>query len=58
MSKPELNIKEIQKKVKLAAELYDFAFEIKMTALKNQYPEKSKDEIRAMTLAIFHKKGR
>ena len=49
-----INIEEIKKKVRLASDLYDMAFEIKITALKRKYPEKSKAEIKEIAMKLFH----
>jgi len=48
---------EIEKKLQLSLGLFEAAFEIKRRLLREQFPEKSENDIRHMTMRLFEKGG-
>ena len=46
---------KIEKKLKLASDLFDFAFKVKSFQLKKKYPELSEKEINAKTYALIER---
>lgn len=47
--------KKIERKLKLASDLFEFAFKAKSFRLKQQYPELSEEKIRKKTYELIKK---
>ena len=54
-NKLKFDPQKIQKKLKLASDLFDFAFKVKSFQLKNKYPELSEKEIKAKTYELIER---
>lgn len=51
----KVDIKRAQKNIKMAFEMYEFAYKVKFQALKVKYPDKSKDELHKLAVELIHK---
>ena len=47
--------RNIEKKLQLSSDLFDFALKLKMEQLKRQFPEKTEIEIRQAAVALIEK---
>lgn len=52
---PQLDPKKIEKKLRLASDLFQMAFDVKRFQLKNKHPELSEREINHLAYALIEK---
>lgn len=55
MNNTKFDSKKIQKKLKLASDLFDFAFKIKSHQLRIKHPDMNEHEITMKTYALIEK---
>ncbi len=54
-AKPDIDPKKTEKKIRLMADLFDFAFQVKKHQLKKKYPQLSDRELNHKTYALIEK---
>lgn len=52
---PALSALEVQKKIKMASDLFDFAFKVKFHQLKKKFPNATDEEIKKQTLELIER---
>jgi hypothetical protein len=55
MSTEDFKVKNIKLKMKIAEDLFNFAFKIKFFQLKNNHPDWTPEKIQAKTLELIEK---
>jgi len=51
----KIDLKRAQKNIRMAFEMYEFAYMVKKETLKRKYPYKTKAQLHKLTIELIHK---
>jgi len=51
----KIDIKRAQRNIRMAFEMYEFAYMVKKQALKRKFPDKTEAELHKLTVELIHK---